>query len=58
MLDLDENREWSRVYGEMREGSSSSSRLNSRPPDARWTRRPNNVSRNKSFMEKGLICDF
>ena len=59
MFDRDEDSEESRLYGRIVDGSSSSSRLKNRPPDPRWTRRPNTVSRKRSFMERDLIvgCD-
>lgn len=42
----------------MVDGSSSSSRLENHLPDARWTRRPNTVSRKRSFMKRNLIVDL
>lgn len=57
-FDVDEDSEWSSLYLRMDDGSSSSSRLNSRPPDAWWTRRPNKVSRKRSFIEGDVIPVF
>lgn len=57
-FDLDEDSEWSRLYCRMVDGSSSSSRRKKRPPDARWTKRPNIVSRKRSFIMRNLIFDF
>lgn len=58
MSDLDEDSELLKLYRRMDDGSSSSSRLKNEPPDAKWTRRPNTVSRKRSFMERDLLIGF